>query len=110
MVCWVPTARHAFRVTGALVVQVLLDFGLAEELTPRVRQHFLSFLFAIGAGNGTAGARHMLAFGAEQVRAGSTAASVLVHVLGAYMEPMVPVMACLWNKIVRAHSCRLMSC
>ena len=47
--------------------QVLLDFGLAEELTPRVRKHFLSFLHAIGAGDGVAGARHMLAFGATQV-------------------------------------------
>ena len=50
------------------VPQVLLDFGLAEELTPRVRKHFLSFLYAIGAGNGAAGARHMLAFGVVQAR------------------------------------------
>ncbi len=47
---------------------MLLDFGLAEELTPRVRKHFLSFLHAICAGNGAAGARHMLAFGVVQVR------------------------------------------
>ena len=46
---------------------MLLDFGLAEELTPRVRKHFLSFLHAICAGNGAAGARHMLAFGVVQV-------------------------------------------
>lgn len=55
-----PPARPA--------AQVLLDFGLAEELTPRVRKHFLSFLHAIGAGNGAAGARHMLAFGVVQAR------------------------------------------
>ena len=29
---------------------VLLDFGLAEELTPRVRRHFVSFLNCIAAG------------------------------------------------------------
>lgn len=28
----------------------LLDFGLAEELTPSVRHHFISFLHAIAAG------------------------------------------------------------
>lgn len=31
---------------------MLLDFGLAEELTPVVRYHFLSFIMMIGAGNG----------------------------------------------------------
>jgi aarF domain-containing kinase len=30
---------------------VLLDFGLAEELTPQVRHHFISFLTAICAGS-----------------------------------------------------------
>ena len=45
---------------------VLLDFGLAEELTPRVRRHFISFLHAIVAGDGAAGARHLLAFGEIQ--------------------------------------------
>ena len=29
---------------------VLLDFGLAEELTPGVRHHFISFLHMIAAG------------------------------------------------------------
>ena len=29
---------------------VLLDFGLAEELTPEVRHHFVSFLNAICSG------------------------------------------------------------
>ncbi len=29
---------------------ILLDFGLAEELTPTVRQHFISFLHMIAAG------------------------------------------------------------
>ncbi len=94
-----------------LAAQVLLDFGLAEELTPRVRQHFLSFLFAIGAGNGAAGARHMLAFGAEQARAGSTAVSVLVHVLGAYsgIYGASDGMS-FWNIAACAQSCRLMPC
>lgn len=31
---------------------MLLDFGLAEELTPVVRYHFLSFIMMIAAGNG----------------------------------------------------------
>ena len=31
----------------------LLDFGLAEELTPAVRHHFISFLHAIAAGGPT---------------------------------------------------------
>ncbi len=46
--------------------QILLDFGLAEELTPRVRKHFISFLHAISKGDGAAGTRHMLHFGAVQ--------------------------------------------
>ena len=29
---------------------ILLDFGLAEELTPSVRRHFISFLHMIAAG------------------------------------------------------------
>jgi hypothetical protein len=33
----------------------LLDFGLAEELTPAVRHHFISFLHAIAAGRAGAG-------------------------------------------------------
>eukprot|EP00850_Spirogloea_muscicola_P005158 SM000023S07614 [mRNA] locus=s23:525214:530379:+ [translate_table: standard] len=41
---------------------VLLDFGLAEELSPRVRHHFLSFISMIGLGDGRAAARHLLAF------------------------------------------------
>ncbi len=48
------------------LVQILLDFGLAEELTPRVRKHFISFLHAISKGDGAAGTRHMLAFGKAQ--------------------------------------------
>lgn len=31
---------------------VLLDFGLAEELPPQVRYHFISFIINIGAANG----------------------------------------------------------
>ena len=29
---------------------MLLDFGLAEELSPEVRQHFISFLHCIARG------------------------------------------------------------
>ena len=39
---------------------ILLDFGLAEELTPRVRRHFISFFNAIAAGNGRRAAWHIL--------------------------------------------------
>ena len=46
---------------------VLLDFGLAEELTPRVRKHFISFLHMISAGNGRKAAHHMLLFSTKQV-------------------------------------------
>ncbi|KAL0035601.1 hypothetical protein WJX79_001935 [Trebouxia sp. C0005] len=45
---------------------VLLDFGLAEELTPRVRKHFISFLHMISAGNGRRAAHHMLLFSTKQ--------------------------------------------
>lgn len=45
---------------------VLLDFGLAEELTPRVRKHFISFLHMISAGNGRRAAHHMLLFSSKQ--------------------------------------------
>ena len=47
---------------------VLLDFGLAEELTPRVRKHFISFLHMISAGNGRKAAHHMLLFSTKQVQ------------------------------------------
>lgn len=46
---------------------VLLDFGLAEELTPRVRKHFISFLHMISSGNGRRAAYHMLLFSTQQV-------------------------------------------
>lgn len=46
---------------------VLLDFGLAEELTPRVRKHFISFLHMISSGNGRRAAYHMLLFSTKQV-------------------------------------------
>jgi predicted unusual protein kinase regulating ubiquinone biosynthesis (AarF/ABC1/UbiB family) len=39
---------------------VLLDFGLAEQLTDEVRHHFISFLNAISAGDGLRAARHLL--------------------------------------------------
>jgi aarF domain-containing kinase len=45
---------------------VLLDFGLAEELTPEVRHHFISFLSAICAGHGRRASRHLLKWGARQ--------------------------------------------
>ncbi|KAK9819987.1 hypothetical protein WJX72_004814 [[Myrmecia] bisecta] len=45
---------------------ILLDFGLAEELTPRVRKHFISFLHMITSGNGRLAAYHMLRFGRKQ--------------------------------------------
>ena len=41
---------------------VLLDYGLAEALSPRVRQHFIGFLMAIGSGDGRAAADHLLAW------------------------------------------------
>ena len=47
-------------------LQILLDFGLAEELTPRVRKHFISFLHCISQGDGVRGAHHMLQFGEKQ--------------------------------------------
>eukprot|EP00879_Flechtneria_rotunda_P001554 GHRR01001713.1.p1 GENE.GHRR01001713.1~~GHRR01001713.1.p1 ORF type:complete len:1175 (+),score=492.98 GHRR01001713.1:413-3937(+) len=45
---------------------VLLDFGLAEELTDEVRHHFISFLNAIAAGDGVCAACHLLQWSNEQ--------------------------------------------
>jgi hypothetical protein len=45
---------------------VLLDFGLAEQLTHAVRHHFISFLNAISAGDGLAAARHLLRWSGKQ--------------------------------------------
>jgi aarF domain-containing kinase len=45
---------------------VLLDFGLAEQLTPTVRHHFVSFLNAISAGDGLAASRHLLRWSRRQ--------------------------------------------
>lgn len=42
---------------------VLLDFGLAEELTPPVRYRFLSFLHSIAGGHGRRAGEHMLHMG-----------------------------------------------
>ena len=42
---------------------VLLDFGLAEELTPTVRYRFLSFLHSIAGGKGRQAGEHMLHMG-----------------------------------------------
>ncbi len=45
-----PTTSHG----GALRPQlVLIDYGLAEELTPDVRTHFISFLNCIASGTST---------------------------------------------------------
>ncbi|GFH27996.1 ABC1 domain-containing protein [Haematococcus lacustris] len=53
--------------TPALRAQlVLLDFGLAEELSPRVRHHFISFLNCIAAGNGLRAAQHLLMWSTQQ--------------------------------------------
>ena len=43
------TGVAAEAVRGQLQL-ILLDFGLAEELTPTVRFHFISFLHMIAAG------------------------------------------------------------
>ncbi|KXZ56229.1 hypothetical protein GPECTOR_1g2 [Gonium pectorale] len=45
---------------GHRVQLVLLDFGLAEELTPTVRYHFISFLHHLMRGDGAAAAAHLL--------------------------------------------------
>ncbi|KAK9810979.1 hypothetical protein WJX73_003175 [Symbiochloris irregularis] len=45
---------------------VLLDFGLAEELNPTVRYHFISLLHMIGKGDGHRAAFHMLHMGRPQ--------------------------------------------
>lgn len=45
---------------------VLLDFGLAEQLTATVRHHFISFLNAISAGDGLAAAHHLLRWSSHQ--------------------------------------------
>lgn len=45
---------------------ILLDFGLAEELTPRVRRHFVSFLNCIASGDGVRAAEHILQWGQQQ--------------------------------------------
>jgi aarF domain-containing kinase len=45
---------------------VLLDLGLAEELTPAVRRTFVSLLAAIGAGDGRRAAGHVLAMASRQ--------------------------------------------
>lgn len=51
---------------GAAAQLVLLDFGLAEELTAEVRHHFISFLTAISSGDGLAAARHLLSWSHTQ--------------------------------------------
>ncbi|KAI7844981.1 hypothetical protein COHA_001347 [Chlorella ohadii] len=45
---------------------VLLDFGLAEELTPAVRHHFISFLHMISRGDGRRAAEHLLQWSVHQ--------------------------------------------
>lgn len=51
---------------GQSVQIVLLDFGLAEELTPNVRKHFVGFLFCIASGDGVGAAEHLLHWGVKQ--------------------------------------------
>ncbi|CAD7700723.1 unnamed protein product [Ostreobium quekettii] len=46
---------------------VLLDYGLAEELSPQVRRHFISFLNLICAGNGRRAAWHLLRWSDRQM-------------------------------------------
>lgn len=60
-------AISAVSAPGSLAAQlVLLDFGLAEELSPTVRHHFVSFLNAIAAGDGLRAGRHLLRWSARQ--------------------------------------------
>ena len=47
---------------------VLLDFGLAESLPPRVRSGFVAFLFAIGRGDGDEAAGQLLRWSTKQAR------------------------------------------
>ena len=59
-------ARDAAAAEAGEVELVLLDYGLAEELTGAVRRHFVSFLMCIGAGDGRAATRHLLRWGTVQ--------------------------------------------
>ena len=45
---------------------VLLDFGLAEELRPNIRKHFISFLNLISKGDGHRAAQHLLQWSDDQ--------------------------------------------
>lgn len=45
---------------------VLLDFGLAEELRPEIRKHFISFLNFISKGDGFNAAQHLLQWSKDQ--------------------------------------------
>eukprot|EP00210_Caulerpa_lentillifera_P007052 g6746.t1 len=45
---------------------VLLDFGLAEELRPKIRKHFISFLNMISKGDGYSAAQHLLQWSDDQ--------------------------------------------
>lgn len=51
---------------GENVQLILLDFGLAEELSPLVRHHFISFLNMIAKGDAAAATRHLLLWSANQ--------------------------------------------
>eukprot|EP00898_Chlorokybus_atmophyticus_P002550 jgi/Chlat1/3296/Chrsp22S03447 len=53
-----PAKRR--EVAGSQVEIVILDYGLAEPLSPDVRYHFISFLNHIGRGDGAAAALHLL--------------------------------------------------
>lgn len=45
---------------------VLLDFGLAQECSPRVRHHFISFLHMIARGDGRGATHHLLRWSEQQ--------------------------------------------
>ncbi|GFR47223.1 hypothetical protein Agub_g8906 [Astrephomene gubernaculifera] len=55
-----PAPAIAAATSSPAVQLVLLDFGLAEELTPSVRHHFISFLQHLMRGDGASAASHIL--------------------------------------------------
>ena len=60
------SSRSSSRSTEVKAQLVMLDFGLAQELSPQERQHFISFIMNIGSGDGVSAARHVLAWGEDQ--------------------------------------------
>lgn len=41
---------------------IILDFGLAMELHPKTRRHFISFISAVASGNARRAANHILSW------------------------------------------------